>query len=179
MQELGVNLSSPTATRTHWFGRTTTQQFAAPDFDSDRPSGLTFSDFLNLFLFNSKHNIGAVVKALQTKGLFQSLAEPNLIASNGKEASFLAGGEYPYPVAQGGSGSKTVTIQFKEFGVRLHFTPTVLGGDLINLRSSRKSARSTSPTASASRASACRRSRRAAPRRKSSCRTARRSRSPG
>jgi hypothetical protein len=75
-----------------------------------------------------------VIKALENKGLFQSLAEPNLIASNGKEASFLAGGEYPYPVAQGGTGVTAVTIVFKEFGVRLSFTPTVLGGDLINLK---------------------------------------------
>ena len=57
----------------------------------------TFSDFLNLFLFNQKYDIGAVVKALQTKGLFQSLAEPNLVAESGKEASFLAGGEVPDP----------------------------------------------------------------------------------
>ena len=78
--------------------------------------------------------LGAVIKALQTKGLFQSLAEPNLIATNGKEASFLAGGEYPYPVVQGGGAGNAVTIMFKEFGVRLSFTPTVLGGDLINLK---------------------------------------------
>ena len=93
-----------------------------------------FSDFLNLFVFNSKENLGAVVKALSNKGLFQSLAEPNLIATNGKEASFLAGGEYPYPVVQSGSGTNSVTITFKEFGVRLSFTPTVLGGDLIHLK---------------------------------------------
>ena len=64
-----------------------------------------FSDFLNLFLFDAKNKIGAVVKALQSKGVFQSLAEPNLIALNGKEASFLAGGEFPYPVPQGQFGS--------------------------------------------------------------------------
>ena len=85
-------------------------------------------------MFNTKHGVGAVVKALQSKGLFQSLAEPNLIALNGKEASFLAGGEYPYPVAQAGTGGNVGHDQFKEFGVRLHFTPTVLGGDLINLK---------------------------------------------
>ena len=56
---------------------------------------VTFSDFLNLFLFNEKYDLGAVIKALQTKGLFQSLAEPNLVAESGKEASFLAGGEIP------------------------------------------------------------------------------------
>ena len=74
------------------------------------------------------------MKALSNKGLFQSLAEPNLIATNGKEASFLAGGEYPYPVVQSGSGTNSVTITFKEFGVRLSFTPTVLGGDLVHLK---------------------------------------------
>ncbi len=93
---------------------------------------MVFSDYLNLFLFDSKNKIGAVVKALQGKGVFQSLAEPNLIALNGKEASFLAGGEFPYPVPTGNFGS--FTIHFKEFGVRLNFTPTVLGGDLINLK---------------------------------------------
>jgi pilus assembly protein CpaC len=133
LQELGATFVA-NGYKNDWFGRTTTQQFAAPDFDSSSPGGLTFSDFLNVFLFNTKHNVGAVVRALQTKGLFQSLAEPNLIALNGKEASFLAGGEYPYPVVQPGGGGASVTIMFKEFGVRLNFTPTVLGGDLINLK---------------------------------------------
>ena len=135
LQELGATFVA-NGFKNDWFGRTTTQQFSAPDFDSDNQGqgGLTFSDFLNVFLFNTKHGVGAVVKALQSRGLFQSLAEPNLIASNGKEASFLAGGEYPYPVVQSGGSSNAVTIMFKEFGVRLSFTPTVLGGDLINLK---------------------------------------------
>jgi pilus assembly protein CpaC len=94
----------------------------------------TFSDMLNFMVFNNKYNIGTLIKAMQDKGLFQSLAEPNLIALNGKEASFLAGGEYPYPVVQPGAGGNAITIMFKEFGVRLNFTPTVLGGDLINLK---------------------------------------------
>jgi pilus assembly protein CpaC len=133
MQELGASMILDRFKSDAWDARTSTQQFAAPDFDSSKPGQLNFSDFLNLFVFNSKQGFGAVVKALQNKGLFQSLAEPNLIALNGKEASFLAGGEYPYPVAQGGT-SNAVTIMFKEFGVRLSFTPTVLGGDLINLK---------------------------------------------
>ncbi len=135
LQELGASLFSDG--NNNMFGRTTTQQFAAPLFDLNQPSAalgdtLVFSDYLNLFLFDAKNKIGAVVKALQGKGVFQSLAEPNLIALNGKEASFLAGGEYPYPVPQGQFGS--FTINFKEYGVRLSFTPTVLGGDLINLK---------------------------------------------
>ena len=133
LQELGAAYIA-NGYKDDWFGRATTQQFAAPDFDSDKAGGLTFSDFLNVFVFNTKHNVGAVIKALQNKGLFQSLAEPNLIALNGKEASFLAGGEYPYPVVQPSAGATSVTIQFKEFGVRLSFTPTVLAGDLIDLK---------------------------------------------
>ena len=111
-----------------WIGRSTTQQFPAPDFNNQ--DGLVFSDFLNLFLFNTKHNVGVLVKALKQTGYFQSLAEPNLIAYNGQEASFLAGGEFPVPIIQGNNNS--VTIQFKEFGVRLTFKPTI-AGDLIRL----------------------------------------------
>ena len=133
MQELGGAVFSDGYN--NQFGRITTQQFPAPFFDQQQPmlgKTLVFSDYLNLFLFDAKNQIGAVVKALQGKGVFESLAEPNLIALNGKEASFLAGGEFPYPVPQGNFGS--FTIMFKEYGIRLSFTPTVLGGDLINLK---------------------------------------------
>ena len=136
LQELGVSFFMDNR-NARWFGRTTTQQFAAPYFDKNQPSAalddtMVFSDYLNLFLFDAKNSIGAAVRALQSKGVFQSLAEPNLIASNGKEASFLAGGEFPYPVPQGNFGS--FTIHFKEYGVRLTFTPTVVSGDLIHLK---------------------------------------------
>ena len=73
-------------------------------------------------------------RACRPRGCSRAWPEPNLIATNGKEASFLAGGEYPYPVVQSGNGNNSVTIMFKEFGVRLSFTPTVLGGDLIHLK---------------------------------------------
>src|SRR5206468_8018737 len=63
----------------------------------------------------------------QVKGLFQSLAEPNLVAESGKEASFLAGGEFPIPVAQSSGGGTSISVVFKEFGIRLSFTPVVLG----------------------------------------------------
>jgi pilus assembly protein CpaC len=133
MQELAASFAAH-GFRDDWFGRTTTQQFPAPEWDKD--GKLVFSDFLNLFVFNAKEGLTGVVRALSNKGLFQSLAEPNLIATNGKEASFLAGGEFPFPIIQpsGSAGGTAVTIQFKEFGVRLNFTPTVLGGDLINLK---------------------------------------------
>lgn len=131
LQELGANFFGAGVNDGRWFGRTTTGQSAAPTFDDNK---VVFSDLLNLFLFDAKNGVGGVIKALQNKGLFQSLAEPNLIAENGKEASFLAGGEYPYPVVQGGGDRNTVTIQFKEFGVRLNFTPTIVGTDLVKLK---------------------------------------------
>lgn len=133
MQQLGASYILDQF-KNDWSGRATTEQFPAPNFDSSKPNQLDFSDFLNLFIFNSKHGVGAVVSALSSKGLFQSLAEPDLIATNGAEASFLAGGEYPYPVVQAGTSSNSITIQFKEYGVRLSFTPTVLAGDLIDLK---------------------------------------------
>jgi pilus assembly protein CpaC len=132
MQELGASFFA-NGYKNEWSGRTTPPGVPSPDFDTER-GGLVFSDFLNLFVFNHKEGLGAAIKAMQTKGLFQSLAEPNLIASNGKEASFLAGGEYPYPVVQPSQGFTAVTIMFKEFGVRLNFTPTVLGSDLVHLK---------------------------------------------
>jgi pilus assembly protein CpaC len=128
LTELGASLFS---TRTNFTSRSTTQQFAAPDFDDNEPGGLVFSDFLNLFFFHREEGIGGVVKALRSRGYFQTLAEPNLIAYNGQEASFLAGGEFPVPIVQGATG--TVTVVFKEFGIRLTFTPTI-AGDVIRLK---------------------------------------------
>jgi len=94
----------------------------------------TISNFLNLFVARTDINLGAVIEALHQKNLLQILAEPNLIALNGKEASFLAGGEFPFPVAQqNASGIATVTIQFREFGVRLKFTPVIQPNGNIHL----------------------------------------------
>ena len=75
-----------------------------------------------------------MVKALQQKNLLQILAEPNLIAVNGKEASFLAGGEFPFPIVQPGQGFAAVTISFKEFGVKLKFTPVIMPNGNIHLK---------------------------------------------
>jgi pilus assembly protein CpaC len=129
LTELGLNLF---VNRERFAARSTTQQFAAPNFDDEKPGGVVFSDFLNLMFFDKKEGIGGVMRALQQRGGFQSLAEPNLIAYNGQEASFLAGGEFPVPVVQAGS-TNAVTIVFKEFGIRLNFKPTI-AGDLIRLK---------------------------------------------
>ncbi len=92
---------------------------------------LVFGDFLNLFFLNAKYDIGVAIRALKGTGHFQTLAEPNLIAYNGQEASFLAGGEVPIPVAQGTTGS--VSIEYREFGIKLKFKPTI-AGDVIRLK---------------------------------------------
>ena len=99
LQELGATWLADQF-KNDWTGARPPNSSRRPNFDDSKPGRMTFSDFLNVFVFNSKHGVGAVIRALQSKGLFQSLAEPNLITVNGKEASFLAGGEYPYPVAQ-------------------------------------------------------------------------------
>jgi len=146
LKELGASwFTSPTGIN-NTIGRVTTQQFAAPGFDnltytkqsSDFGSNVTsasgqftFSDFLNVFLFSEKLDLGVMIRALQSKGYLQSLAEPNLIAYNGQDASFLAGGEFPVPVVQGITNA--VSIMFKEFGIKLNFTPTI-AGDMIRLK---------------------------------------------
>src|SRR6266496_3635600 len=90
---------------------------------------------LNLFLFNRGVGTAAYITALQTQGALRALAEPNLIAMDGQTASFLAGGEFPVPIVQNGGGGNgaTVSIVFKEYGVRLNFKPTIIDEDHIRL----------------------------------------------
>ncbi|HEY3441786.1 MAG TPA: pilus assembly protein N-terminal domain-containing protein [Paludibaculum sp.] len=132
-KDLGVNLFSTGAGNT--IGRTTTGQFSAPSVTSATAAGGVFNlaDALNIFLFRPEIDLGATIKALETNKMIEMLAEPNVLAANGKEASFLAGGEYPYPVVQGGAIA-TVSIQFREFGVRLNFTPYLTSRGTIRLR---------------------------------------------
>ncbi|MGH9476483.1 MAG: pilus assembly protein N-terminal domain-containing protein [Terriglobales bacterium] len=92
------------------------------------------SDLLNVFLFRSDANLGLTLQALEQRNLLQILAEPNLLAMDGKEASFLAGGEFPFPVVEGQGAINNVTIQFKPFGVNLHFKPTILPDGTIDLQ---------------------------------------------
>jgi len=122
---VGVQTSAPT---------TTTQNGVTTTSTTTTPPITTISNFLNLFITRTDINLGAVIEALHQRNLLQILAEPNLIAVNGKEASFLAGGEFPFPVAQqNASGIATVTIQFREFGVRLKFTPLIEPNGNIHL----------------------------------------------
>jgi pilus assembly protein CpaC len=135
LTELGASFFTGPAGYKNFLGRSAPPGVPAPDFVAENgETKLVFSDFLNLFVFDMKNQLGGVIRALQTRGLFQSLAEPNLVAETGKEASFLAGGEFPIPVAQGGSSGLAITVVFKEFGIRLNFTPNVVAGDRVRIK---------------------------------------------
>jgi pilus assembly protein CpaC len=133
--QLGANLFSTGAGST--VGSTSTQQFSAPTSGAVTPGSPTtfnLSNALNVFLFRPNLNLGATIEALAAKGLVQILAEPNVLATDGKPASFLAGGEFPFPVVQNSTGgAANVTVQFREFGIRLNFTPTITPRGTIKL----------------------------------------------
>ncbi|MGA3210316.1 MAG: pilus assembly protein N-terminal domain-containing protein [Terriglobales bacterium] len=97
------------------------------------PASFATNSLMNLFLFRSDINLGAIVTALQEKNILQVLAEPNLIAVNGRESSFLAGGEFPYPVVSSSQGLQSITIVFKEYGIKLKFTPLIMPNGNIHL----------------------------------------------
>jgi pilus assembly protein CpaC len=147
--DLGFNLFSNGATNT--IGQITTGQYADPvlanAFNSITGGGAgaaasaaggtgqTISDALNILLIRRDLNLAASIKALQAKNLLEILAEPNVLAINNKPASFVSGGEFPYPTLQGGgAGLGAVTIQFREFGIRLQFLPTVTPRGTIRLQ---------------------------------------------
>jgi len=145
--QLGINLFMPglgNTIATSQTGQFGSVSIARPPVSTNTANGVTtttataptttISDFLNLFVTRTDVNIGAVIKALQQKNLLQILAEPNLIAVNGKEASFLAGGEFPFPIVQPGQGFTAVTISFKQFGVELKFTPVIMPNGNIHLK---------------------------------------------
>jgi pilus assembly protein CpaC len=133
--QLGFNLFSTGAART--IGGVTTQQYAPPLVQVPTPGSpvsTTLSNALNLFLYRPDLNLGATIEALEAKNLLQILAEPNVLAMNGKPASFISGGEFPVPVVQGGANVGAVTIQFREFGVKLNFLPTITPRGTIRLQ---------------------------------------------
>jgi pilus assembly protein CpaC len=136
LQELGINILSLPGAKN--IGTISTQQFSPPQLVAPSQgvnSGIGVSNLLNIFLFRPDINLAATIQALQQNNVLEILAEPNLLTASGKDASFLAGGEFPFPIVQGttGGGFAGITIQFKEFGVRLNFTPTLLPSGLIHL----------------------------------------------
>jgi pilus assembly protein CpaC len=140
LAQLGSNFFSTGAG--NFVGTTTTGQYGGfgtqaisqtPGQSTPTQANQTINNVLNLFLFRPDIHFGAVIEALQNKSLLQILAEPNLIAVNGKKASFLAGGQFPFPIVQPGAGFTAVTISFKEFGVKLEFTPVIMPNGNIHL----------------------------------------------
>ncbi len=142
LSELGFNYFSRNEKT---LGSLSTQQFPTPRFSQlqfqDQAfsnTSVNFADLLNLFIFRPDLNIGATLKALAARNLLQILAEPNLITLEGKQANFLAGGEFPFPTIQatttGGATAPVVTVQFKRFGIQLDFTPTVTSSGGIHLK---------------------------------------------
>ncbi len=160
IQELGINIFSTGAGNT--LGSVSTQQFDSPLANvgaipaevsgggsvgasnvvsggignplSGTPGVFGLNNLLNIFLFRPDANLGVTIRALEQNNLLEILAEPNVLAIDGSEASFLAGGEFPFPVVQGGGDFSAVTIVFKEFGVRLRFTPNVQEDGTILLK---------------------------------------------
>jgi pilus assembly protein CpaC len=145
-KQLGINLFDLGLGNA--YGGISTGQFSPPSISAGAGSSSSsggvgnsggaavISNDLNLLAYFPGLKSGATLQALETKGLLETLAEPNLLAKNGHEASFLAGGEFPYPVVQGSSGGVggSVTIQFKEYGIRLNFIPTVTAQGTIRLQ---------------------------------------------
>jgi pilus assembly protein CpaC len=117
-----------------------TGQFPAVGVSSTGSTGtsaspsLSIESPLNLLLFSSSLNLGMVLQDLQDKQVLQILAEPTITAVSGEKASFLAGGEFPFPVVQASTGGlATVSISFQPYGVKLEFTPTVNADGTIRL----------------------------------------------
>jgi pilus assembly protein CpaC len=129
-EEYGVNWFSQ-AGQTGFYA--STQQSPISSTTNSGQNVLSIGSALNIFAFNPKLNLGAFLQALQSENILQILAEPNLVTTNGKEAYFLVGGEFPVPVLQGGGNAGSVTVQFKEFGIRLRFTPVITGNHTIKL----------------------------------------------
>jgi len=140
LTQLGANLFSTGAgnlvgtSTTGQYGGFSTQSISQTQGQNTPfPATQTISNVLNMFLFQPNIHLGAVIEALATKNLLQILSEPTLIAVNGKKASFLAGGQFPFPIVQPGAGFTAVTISFKEFGVKLDFTPVIMPNGNIHL----------------------------------------------
>jgi pilus assembly protein CpaC len=133
-KDLGANLFS-TGGLGGTVGSTSTGAFAGPLVQYNQGvTSFTLSDALNLFLFRPDLNLGTTLRLLQNKNLLEILAEPNVLAINGKPASFLAGGEFPFPIIQGGAAAGAVTITFREFGIRLNFLPKITPRGTIRLQ---------------------------------------------
>ena len=151
LSQLGANLISTSPAKTIF--TSTTGEYSPPNVQSGQTvtgtssttitsaaaigAGvpITLGSLLNIFIYRSDINLGMAIQALEQKNLLQILAAPNVMAETGKEASFLDGGQFPFPVVQGSTGGvPVVTIQFREYGVKLAFTPVITPDGMIHLK---------------------------------------------
>ena len=137
LQQYGINLFKIGASSTAGFGNPSTISRSALSESSSVFASATgflpIGDAFNIVFGNNGYT--GILSVLERKGLARTLAEPSLTALSGQTASFLAGGEFPYPVPQGSAtGGGAITVQFREFGVRLNLTPTVLSNNRIAVK---------------------------------------------
>lgn len=138
---VGVNLLSTGAANTP--GRITTGQFSSVNPTqvqgtiggplTGTSTTFNIANALNIFAFRPDLNLGAAIQALENEGVLQILARPNLVATDGKEAKFVVGGEFPVPVVQAGATPGAITVQYREFGIRLAFLPHVTPNGTVQL----------------------------------------------
>jgi pilus assembly protein CpaC len=133
ISQLGFNFFSTSPAKNLF--ATTTGQYGPPSVATGTggTASATVSQMLNVFMFRPDINLGATIQALQSRDVLQILAEPNLMAISGQKATFLAGGEFPFPIVQPSQGFTSVTITFKPFGVKLDFTGTVMDDNTLRL----------------------------------------------
>ena len=141
LDSFAVNLLSTGGSNT--IGRTSTGQFSGANPSQltgtiGAPAGGTqttfnLSDALNIFAFRPDLNFGATVKDLENRGVLQILAQPDLVASDGKEARFVVGGEFPVPIVQAGATPGAISVQYREFGIRLAFLPHITPNGTIQM----------------------------------------------
>jgi pilus assembly protein CpaC len=140
MLQLGLNLFNPGG-NTNYLASSTSAQFpTAATLSQSAAAGaigtLATTNPLNFMLYSAKLNLGATIEDLQTKQVLQILADPTITTISGEQANFLSGGEFPFPVVQPGGtgGAPVVTIQFRQFGVKVEFTPVVNDDGTIRLK---------------------------------------------
>jgi pilus assembly protein CpaC len=127
--DLGISLASGAFNQSTAIG---TGQYSGPSVSST--GTVSLSDALNILFFRKDINLAASIKALEAKSMLETLAEPNLLAINGKPASFVAGGEFPFPMVQPGTNGSAISVQFREFGIRIHFLPKITPRGTIQLQ---------------------------------------------
>lgn len=126
-RDLGVNLANGAFNQTTALG-------IGPPVSQDGGQSFSLAQAVNILLFRRDMNLLAAIQALEDRHQLDILAEPNLLAINGTQAQFIAGGEFPFPVVQPGAGGNTVTIAFKEYGIKLGFLPLITPRGTIRLQ---------------------------------------------